>query len=47
MSIQRIAGLVFSGWTVRLMGGALAIYVGCKAAAFVVAAFGAVNGLPL
>ena len=47
MSIQRIAGLVFSGFMVRAYGVALALYVGCKAAAYISAAFATVESLPL
>ncbi len=45
--MARVVGLVFSGFMVRLYGAGLALYVGSKAAAYIVHAFSAVQALPL
>ena len=45
--MARIIGLVISGMGARLMGAGVAVYIGLKAAAYISAAFGAINGLPL
>ena len=41
--MARIIGLLISGASVRIAGGALAIYIGMKVAAYVSAVFAIVN----
>jgi hypothetical protein len=43
--MERIVGIVFSGFAVRAMGASVALYVGCKAYAFIMATFGAASAL--